>query len=68
MFWKDVVLKKEAELLKGKLPGEYDRWITPRFSIASVGARLASNRLSSISIRSELNEAERALLMMCLQN
>ena len=68
MFWKDAVLKKEVELLKGKLSGEYDRWITPRFSIAPVEARFASNRLSSISIGPELNEAERALLMVYLQN
>ena len=68
VFWKDVVLKKEAELLKGKLPKEYDRWITPRFSIAPIRARLTSNRLFSISIGPELNEAERALLMVCLQN
>ena len=66
VFWKDTV--KEAELLKGKLLREYDRWITPWFSIAPIGARLASNRLSSISIRPELNKAERALLMVCLQN
>ena len=68
VFWKDDILKKEAELLKGRKPGLWDKWLIPRFATTAPGSRLTEERKKTIQIGEKLRPQERELLFACLQN
>jgi hypothetical protein len=67
-FWKEKILEKEKEKLKGRPPGKFDRWLTPRFTDAPVGTRLTPERKATIQVGEELTPQEKELLFACLQN
>ena len=67
-FWKDAILEREREKLKNRPPGEYDKWLIPRFTDAPVGTRLTPERRKTIQIGEELTPQEKELLFVCLQN
>jgi hypothetical protein len=56
------------ERLKGRTPGRFDKWLTPRFTDALVGLKLTSDRMASILVGEELTPQGKGLLFACLLN
>jgi hypothetical protein len=42
---KEKILQQEKEKLKDRMPGKFDKWLTPRFTDAQVASRPISDML-----------------------